>query len=78
MRVILLQEVKHLGKKQEIKDVSDGYARNFLFAKNLAKTATSENIKILENQRVKAEKEKSDEYQKYKALVDKLNGLNLY
>ncbi len=40
MKVILLADVRGTGKKYEIKDVSDGYARNFLLPKNLAKVAT--------------------------------------
>lgn len=40
MRVILLQDIDKIGKKFEIKDVADGYARNFLFPKKLAQPAT--------------------------------------
>ena len=44
MKIILVNEIKNIGKKGEIKEVSDGYARNFLFPKKLAKPATAENI----------------------------------
>ncbi len=44
MKVILNADVKGKGKKGEIVNVSDGYARNFLFPKNLAKEATSQNL----------------------------------
>ena len=44
MKVILLQDVKKVGKAGEIVDVSDGYARNFLFVKKLGKEATSQAI----------------------------------
>lgn len=47
MKVILLQDVKSLGKKDEIVDVSDGYARNFIFKKNLGKEATPKNLNDL-------------------------------
>lgn len=44
MKVILLEDVKSLGKADAIVDVSDGYARNFLFKKKLALEATAENL----------------------------------
>lgn len=44
MKVLLLEDIKGLGKKGEIKDVKDGYAQNFLIAKNKAKHATNEVI----------------------------------
>ncbi len=72
MKVILLQDIPKVGRKNEIKEVSDGYARNFLLAKNLARPATLENVKVLENQKVKEEKEKSEENQKCKALAERL------
>lgn len=48
MKVILLQNIKGLGRIGDIKNVSDGYARNFLFAKNLAKVATAGSVKEAE------------------------------
>ena len=44
MKVIFLEDVKGKGKKGELKDVSDGYARNFLLPKKLAKEATTDNL----------------------------------
>jgi large subunit ribosomal protein L9 len=49
MKVILLEDIKGVGKKYEIKNVSDGYAKNLLFPKKLAKPATPDEIKKLEN-----------------------------
>lgn len=63
MKVILLQDVKNLGRKDEIKEVSDGYSRNFLFPNKLAQKATPETIKKAEaqaQQRVEKEKEELD------------------
>lgn len=60
MKVILLQDVRALGKAGEIVNVNDGYARNMLFPKNLAKEATAGNIKALENKKA-AEAEKKAE-----------------
>lgn len=60
MKVILLQDVRALGKAGEIVKVNDGYARNMLFPKNLAKEATEGNIKALENKKA-AEAEKKAE-----------------
>lgn len=47
MKVILLQDVKSLGKKDAIVDVNDGYARNFIFKKNLGIEATPKNLNDL-------------------------------
>ncbi|HAU99781.1 MAG TPA: 50S ribosomal protein L9 [Lachnospiraceae bacterium] len=47
MKVILLEDVKSLGKKNEVVNVSDGYAKNFLFTKKLAVEANSKNLNDL-------------------------------
>ena len=49
MKVILLADVKGTGKKGEIKNVSDGYANNFLLKKNLAVVANNDNMNVLKN-----------------------------
>ena len=48
MKIILLENIKNLGKKYDIKNVSDGYARNFLIPKKLAEPATPENLQKIE------------------------------
>ena len=56
MKVILLTDVKKLGKKGEIKEVADGYARNFLIAKGLAVQESSGSKKVLDEQNKEAAK----------------------
>lgn len=51
MKVILLQDVKTVGKQDEIVQVSDGYARNFLFKKQLALEATPENLNTVKTRK---------------------------
>lgn len=77
MKVILSQDVSNVGRKNDIKDVSDGFARNFLFPKNLAKPATESALKAVAGQKVLEERESSEEYQRYKSLVEKLKSLTL-
>ena len=58
MKVILLQDDKALGKKGDVVNAKEGYARNFLFPKKIAVEATPANMKVLENQKkLQAEKE---------------------
>lgn len=56
MKVILLQDVKSLGKKGDMVEVSDGYARNFILPKNVGIEATSNNINNLKLQKAHEEK----------------------
>ncbi|OPJ55431.1 50S ribosomal protein L9 [Alkalithermobacter paradoxus] len=68
MKVILLQDIKGTGKKGQVVNVSDGYARNYLIPKGLVKEATDSNLKVL-NEQVKAEKIREDrEFQEAKEL----------
>lgn len=60
MKVILLQDIKGTGKKDEIINVSDGFAKNYLFAKNLAVEANTDNLNKL-NSKLVAEKRRKDE-----------------
>jgi len=58
MKVILLQDVRGQGKKGEMINVSDGYARNFLFPRKLAQEATADNVNTMRmNDKAKREKE---------------------
>ena len=57
MKVIFSQDVKNVGRRGEIKEVADGYAKNFLFARNLAKPASQNNIKEISQKKGLQEKE---------------------
>ena len=74
MRVILLQDIDKVGKKYEVKEVADGYARNFLFPKGLAKPATKEALKWLEIQKEIEEKKAEEELKKIQALASRIDG----
>lgn len=74
MKVILLQDVRSLGKKFEVKEVSDGYGKNVLLAKGLAKLATPEEVKKLGDQRAaqnKAAQEQKARFLKIKEELEK-------
>ncbi|WP_172198959.1 50S ribosomal protein L9 [Saccharibacillus qingshengii] len=72
MKVIFLKDVKGQGKKGEVKEVSEGYAQNFLFKNGVAKPATQGNVKTLENQHAAEEKRKEEEKQEAVELGKKL------
>ena len=66
MKVILLSDVKKVGKKGDIVEVSDGYGRNFLLNKNLAVMATKKSMEILDEQNLQHDlEEKQKELKKY-------------
>ncbi|GGA70246.1 50S ribosomal protein L9 [Ornithinibacillus halotolerans] len=77
MRVIFLQDVKGKGKKGEVKNVSDGYARNYLLKNNLAEEATSGNMKALEAQKRKSKQLEQEEKEKAEQLKTKLESLEV-
>lgn len=72
MQVIFLQDVKNVGKKGQLKNVPDGYARNFLFAKNLAVQATPQAIAKLKQEEQKRKLQESLEKQEVQKLADAL------
>lgn len=74
MKVILLEDVKSLGKKGEVVNVSDGYARNFIFKKNLGVEATSKNLNDLKLQKQNEEKVAAENLEKAKELAADLAG----
>ena len=72
MKVILLEDVKSLGKKGEVVKVSDGYARNMLFPKKLGIEATAGNMKNLEQKRKIDEKNAAEELKKAQEFAENL------
>jgi large subunit ribosomal protein L9 len=72
MKVILLADIKSVGKKGEVVNASDGYARNFLFPRKLAQEATESNLNVL-NQKKEAERRKKlAEIEAAQKLADEL------
>ena len=72
MEVILLEDVKSLGKKGEVVKVSDGYARNYIFKKNLGREATSKNLNELKLQKQHEEKLAKEKLDEARAFADEL------
>lgn len=77
MRVILLQDVNKIGKKYEVKNVSDGYARNFLIPKGLAKPATEEALEWLEIQKETLRKKAEEDLKKTEGQASSVDGMEL-
>ena len=74
MKVVLLQDVKGKGKKGELCNVSDGYARNFLFPKKLAVEADNTALNELKNREESAAHHKKEEIAAAKETAAKLDG----
>ena len=77
MRVILLQDIDKLGKKYDIKEVADGYARNFLIPKRLAKLATKKVILWAEAQKEIEGKKIEEGLKKVQDFASKIDGLEV-
>lgn len=74
MKVILLEDVKGTGKKGDVCEVSDGYARNMLFKKNLAKEATSVEVNSLKIKKEAEAFHKREEEKRLTALAKEIHG----
>ena len=73
MKVILLEDVKSLGKKGQIVNVSDGYARNMILQKKLGVEATSKNLNDLKLRKANEEKVAQENLDAAKAFAEKLS-----
>jgi large subunit ribosomal protein L9 len=77
MKVILIEDVKSLGKKGQIVDVNDGYARNFILAKKLGLEATAKNLNDLKLQKANEEKVAKEIYEEAKAFAERLSKMEV-
>lgn len=77
MKVVLLKDVPKVGRKYEIRDVSDGYGRNFLLRNNLAEIATAKSEKMVEELRTKAAAARQAEEAGVQAELEKLSKVEL-
>lgn len=77
MEVVLLADVKSLGKKDQIVTVNDGYARNFLFPKKLAVEATKANLNVLKQQLAAAQRLAEEQLEQARAQAAQLEQVQL-
>ena len=74
MKIILLADIKSVGKKGQVINAADGYARNFLFPRKLAQEATEDNLHIINQRKDNERKKKIAEVEEAQALAEKLKG----
>ncbi|MNO61331.1 50S ribosomal protein L9 [compost metagenome] len=77
MKVIFIKDVKGQGKKGQVKEVSEGYAANFLLPRGLVRPATEGNVKTLENQAAAEQRRKDNEKEEAQQLGKKIDELTL-
>ena len=77
MKVILLQTIDRLGKAGEVVTVKEGYARNYLIPKNVAKEATAGNMKIMDSLKKKQAEVDAKKLAEIKIVAEKLGALSL-
>ncbi|NBB89621.1 MAG: 50S ribosomal protein L9 [Spirochaetes bacterium] len=74
MKVILNNDVGNLGEEGDVKDVADGYARNFLIPKGMVMPYSRQNLALIESRRATIEKRKEDKREQAKTAKDRLEG----
>lgn len=77
MKVILVQDVKAQGKKGQVINVSDGYAKNFLFPKGLAVEANEKNMRDLDSKNAQEKAKKQKELEEAKTLAKEISKVNI-
>jgi len=77
MKVILLKNIAKLGKQYEVKEVPDGYANNYLFAKGLAKPSDKNGLVTAKKQRALLAEKATQELEKSAKMVQEMDGLEV-
>lgn len=77
MKVILNQDIKGQGKKGELVNVSDGYARNYLLPRKLAKEANNENLNVMHGKQESAEYRKQMELEEAQNIAEKMKEITV-
>lgn len=77
MKVILLQDIKTLGRRGEVKEVAEGYARNFLVPKGLVAPATEANLRTLAKEKQAVQSRELHEENEARQVADRLEGLKI-
>lgn len=77
MKVLLIKDVKGLGKTGEVKEVKDGYGKNFLIGKGVALHATNEVLKKYESQQKKLKEQEAAQIAEAKEIAEKINSTKL-
>lgn len=77
MKVILLQDVKSLGRQGDVKEVAEGYARNFLVPKGLAALATEANLRALAQRKQAVQIREQHEEDEARQIAERLQGLKI-
>ena len=77
MKVLLLKDVPGVGQKNDVKDVNDGFARNFLLARKLAIAATDEKLRSVEQEKTGKQEKQLHEQTKYQNIADKIKSVEV-
>lgn len=77
MKVILLQDIKNVGRKEQVLEANDGYARNYLFPKKLAIEATKDNMAKLQAKKTSEANKKKAEIDANKEIAKKIEKMEL-
>lgn len=77
MKVILKEDIEKLGNKGDIVNVADGYARNYLIPRGLALAVTRGNLRLIEEEKKRLQREREREIRTAEELAEKLNALEL-